>query len=190
MSITKRRFLSVLITLVIISLNGCYYALSDNSNISKVQKSKAPNEIVVAYFQASSNLDSLEQYERAYPDIFVECLLKTISECSEKRQKSKQLNSRNSNLPNVIDSEKTEISLNVKRFSKKIASESIVFKREISEWIINNEARVRVEVEIDGVRKVQDFLLYKDESWKIFEIVRENEHLYFASPSRNFDMSL
>ncbi|HVE56685.1 MAG TPA: hypothetical protein VNB22_07645 [Pyrinomonadaceae bacterium] len=190
-TVKKKNLCLKIIIFSLIGLSSCNISSNNFTAVTEKQERTAPSDVVTAFFQAAGNSESLEEFERPYPDSFTECLLKTPSECAEEKQKSQQLNpTGESKLPRVVVSEKPEVSILVTRFSKKIASKSIILKRKIFEWTKNNEARVRVEVEINGISEIKDFLLFKDTKWRIFEIAREDEHPNYATPSGKAELSL
>ena len=181
--------IKVYLTFLMLFINVCCSFNSANLPVEKVKNFvDEPSDTVIKFFQPSEKIEETNSLVRPYPERFVECLFMNSEDCSIKRlkkQKSSQKTEENSNMSRVTSMGENELSLLIKDYQQKVQSNQILFNQINSVWIVNDESRVRVELEIKGKKVIKDLLLFKEKRWQIIEIANENEHLYYAQPSES-----
>jgi hypothetical protein len=174
------------LTFLMLFVNVCCSFSSVNLPVEKVKNFvDEPSETVIKFFQPSEKIEETNSLVRPYPERFVECLFMNPEDCSIKRlkkQKSSQKTEENSNMSRVTSMGENELSLRIENYQQKIQSNQIFFKQINSVWTVNDESRVRVELEIKGKKLIKDLLLFREKRWQIIEIANENEYLYYAQP--------
>ncbi len=152
--------------------------------VEQKENKSTPSQTVKQFFQ-------IEQKDKANlitvsPNVYYECLYETPEQCFEKR-KAKEIQNKSERKPTLngegISMGEKEVSLLVRGMSNGITNERVVLTNIESVWVNDNEARVRVNINSNGLKLTRDILLYKEkDQWQIFEFVDVNQYINFAPP--------
>ena len=186
------KFFVFLIGFILVTVFGISLQIGTNTQpVNKSEISKSPSEVVETFVQTAlvRDFNSIKDMIRPYPNQYLECLYETLEECRAVRNKNKSrqnvINEKNLKIGRGTSIGKPVTSLIVEKFAEAIADEKIVFNGIESEWIVDNEARVRIRTSFNsGVQaEDMDFLLLKEnEKWKIFELIDKGKETNFALP--------
>ncbi len=169
----------LILILSALAISVGYVAISSRP-IAPANAEGGPATVVERFFDGATKDRS--ELVRSQPATFLDCLWKTVEECrSERAANVAQKTDQKSDDLSVIDLKPNpHISAMVESYMKKAEAGDSALVRVILVNIVDDEARVRIEIDLTTERLVRDILLFKENDWRIFEISKPDEYPNFV----------